>query len=386
METRANHVLIGAFLLASIFAVLGFIAWKSDVTGSGDRQAYVVLLDGPVRGLSTASDVLFNGLRVGKVRALRIWPDDSRKVEAVLWVKPGTPVRTNSTASIVQTGLTALAAVQISPGTPDTALVPGTLEAPFPTIPADPGTRNANLLEAAPELVSNANAAFQRINTLLADNQDSIRNTVSGLEKFATALEASREDFTALVKNARNVSEDLKGELRTGLAQVRQLAETSNAAVARIDALIARNEAAFDKTLANTAAVSETLASKREDIAATISNVKQLSEQVQRVSAKLETTLDQASTMLNGSDNKALFTEVRQTVESFRDLAQKLDTSLTGADGLTNQAKRSLKEFNQFMREGSRAAGSADRTLDTITRNPQSLLFGGKKVPDYTPQ
>ncbi len=382
METRANHVLIGAFVLVSLLASLAFVVWKSDVTGSGDRRGFVILFDGSVRGLNPASDVLFNGLRVGKVRALRIWPQDSRKVEVMIWIKPDTPVRANSQASIVQTGLTAMSAVQISPGTADVALVEGALAYPYSAIAADPGTASASLLEAAPELVSNANAAFQRLNAIIADNQVSIRATVTSVERFATVLDASREDVAAIVRNTRVLSDQLSADW----SQARELIASTNAAVARFDALVARNEKAIDQTLTNSALVSSTLASKSEDMAATLTNLRVLSEQLQQVSGKLDLTLDAASGLLKGTDTASLAGEMRSTVASFRELAGRLDRDLTGADGLTNQTKRSLKEFERFMREGAKAAGSMDRTLETIERNPQSLLFGGKKVPDYIPQ
>jgi phospholipid/cholesterol/gamma-HCH transport system substrate-binding protein len=377
METRANHVMIGLFVLVGMLAALAFVVWKSDAS-SGDRRAFVVLFDGPVRGLGASSDVLFNGLDVGKVRSLRISPTDSRKVEALVWLEPGTPVRTNSHASIVQTGLTGLAAVQISPGTPDAAMVEGAKSAPFPRIDADPATASGSLLEAMPELVANANAAFQRVNTLVADNQDAIRATVTSVERFAKVLDDKRTDIASIIDNAKTFS-DAGNDMKKLLA-------TADAAIARIDGLVARSGPALTSTLDNAALVSATLAERRDDIAATLVQARALSETVQGLSKKLERTLDEASGLMSGTDNRSLAVEIKTTVASFRTLAENLERSLNGADGLTGQGKRSLAAFERFMREGAKAAATADRTMDGFERDPQKLLFGGKKVPEYVPQ
>jgi phospholipid/cholesterol/gamma-HCH transport system substrate-binding protein len=37
------------------------------------------------------------------------------------------------------------------------------------------------------------------------------------------------------------------------------------------------------------------------------------------------------------------------------------------------------------MRDGRRAARSLDRVLEQIEKNPQSFLFGGSTIPEYTP-
>ncbi len=52
METRANHILIGVFVLGLLGLMLGFIYWmKSDASGSAGKSYYVVF-DGSVQGLS----------------------------------------------------------------------------------------------------------------------------------------------------------------------------------------------------------------------------------------------------------------------------------------------------------------------------------------------
>ena len=70
METRANYIVTGAFTLAVIVGVFGFIFWFQNTAGGGERSSYRVEFVGSVSGLRTGSAVLFNGIRVGRVSGL----------------------------------------------------------------------------------------------------------------------------------------------------------------------------------------------------------------------------------------------------------------------------------------------------------------------------
>ena len=74
METRANYVLIGAFTLAVVLGVFGFIYWFQNIGGSGERAFYRVQFEGSVSGLRTGASVLFNGIKVGEVTELKLDP------------------------------------------------------------------------------------------------------------------------------------------------------------------------------------------------------------------------------------------------------------------------------------------------------------------------
>src|SRR3974390_893345 len=93
METRAPFVLIGAFVLAAIVAVFGFVYWLNNSAGLGPRTTYHVQFDGSVPGLLVGAAVLFNGIRVGEVAALSLAPDNPRRVNATIAVVTGTPGR-----------------------------------------------------------------------------------------------------------------------------------------------------------------------------------------------------------------------------------------------------------------------------------------------------
>ncbi len=207
METRANYFIIGVFVLGLLGLLLGFIYWmKSGVTGPAGKN-YQVIFEGSVQGLTESSPVLFNGVRYGAVRSIDLMPEDARKVRVLIAIRDETPVRTNSRARISPQGLAGFVAMEITPGTADAALLQAKQGEQYPVIYADPGS--GSLLSGVSDAASQANALAGRLNALIANNEDSLRHTITNLETF-TAMMAERKDEVAnIVHDVRGVSAHL---------------------------------------------------------------------------------------------------------------------------------------------------------------------------------
>src|SRR5450756_1772621 len=96
METRAPFVVVGAFVLATIVAVFGFVYWLQNTGGLGPRATYHVQFEGSVPGLLVGAAVLFNGIRVGEVSDLGLVPGKPRGVKAAISVAATTPIRADT--------------------------------------------------------------------------------------------------------------------------------------------------------------------------------------------------------------------------------------------------------------------------------------------------
>jgi len=174
METRAPFVLVGAFILAAIGAVFGFVYWLHNTGGLGARTSYNVQFDGSVPGLLVGASVLFNGIRVGEVTSLGLAADNPRRVNAVVSVMPDTPVRADTKVGLDFQGLT---------GVPVVALEGGTQLAtsgPVPTLVAEPG--------AGQSMTQAARDALKRVDAVLAENAEPLRSTIANLKIFSDGL------------------------------------------------------------------------------------------------------------------------------------------------------------------------------------------------------
>jgi phospholipid/cholesterol/gamma-HCH transport system substrate-binding protein len=276
METKANYLMIGGFVLGVVVLAFIFVFWMSNFAGGGKR--YTIVFESSVAGLTTGSSVGFNGIRVGEVQSFALDPQDARKVQVLISVRDDTPIRQNSHATIQSMGLTGGSGIQITPGTPDSEILVATAEDPIPVIQADPGS-GQGVFEAGSAALNNANVFISKLNALLDQNEKAINTTMTNVEQFTTMLAEKKEDI--------------------GLA----------------------------------------------------------------------------------------ITDVKDGAESFKSLSSKLEVSLgNNMDGLTRQARDSLQEFGNFMREGRRTAVSLNRILEKLEADPKGFLLGGNQVPEYTPK
>jgi phospholipid/cholesterol/gamma-HCH transport system substrate-binding protein len=174
METRAPFVVVGAFVLATIVAVFGFVYWLNNSGGLGPRAIYHVQFDGSVPGLLVGAGVLFNGIRVGEVTELALAPDSPRRVNATISVASNTPVRADTKVGVEFQGLT---------GVPVIALEGGMLPAnsgPVPTLIAESG--------AGLSMTQAARDALLRVGTVLSENSEPLKDTIANLKVFSEGL------------------------------------------------------------------------------------------------------------------------------------------------------------------------------------------------------
>src|SRR5512139_1519173 len=185
METRAPYVLIGAFVLAAILAVFGFVYWLNNTGGIGPRTSYHVQFQGPVPGLLVGAGVLFNGIRVGEVTQLALAQDKPRFVNATISVASTTPVRADTKVGLEFQGLT---------GVPVVALEGGVIvvkAGEMPTLVADPG--------AGQSMTQAARDALRRVDSVLEENSGPLKDTIANFRTFSEGLARNTGKLDSIV-------------------------------------------------------------------------------------------------------------------------------------------------------------------------------------------
>lgn len=179
METRAPYAMIGAFVLAIIGAVFGFVYWLHNTGGLGERTVYGIRFENTVSGLLTGAAVLFNGIRVGEVTELRLDPDNPKQVMATIAIIAGTPIRADTEAGLEFQGLTGVPVISLRGGAAGAARLSASNSGP-PTLIADPA--------AGQSMTEAARQALRRLDNVLADNSDSLKSSFANLNTFTGAL------------------------------------------------------------------------------------------------------------------------------------------------------------------------------------------------------
>jgi phospholipid/cholesterol/gamma-HCH transport system substrate-binding protein len=174
METRAPFVVVGAFVLATIVAVFGFVYWLHNTGGLGPRKTYHVQFDGSVPGLLIGAGVLFNGIRVGEVTDLGLAPDSPRRVNATISVATNTPVRADTKVGLDFQGLTGVPVIALEGGTQLSNA------GEVPTLIAEAG--------AGQSMTQAARDALRKVDSVLSENSEPLKDTIANFKIFSEGL------------------------------------------------------------------------------------------------------------------------------------------------------------------------------------------------------
>src|SRR6202051_352023 len=185
METRAPFVVVGAFVLAAIAAVFGFVYWLHNSGGLGPRASYHVQFDGSVPGLLVGAAVLFNGIRVGEVTDLGLAPDNPRRVNATISVSATTPVRSDTRVGLEFQGLTGIPVIALEGGM---QLVNS---GEVPTLIAEPG--------AGQSMTQAARDALRKVDSVLSENSEPLKKTIANLQTFTDGLARNTGKLDSIV-------------------------------------------------------------------------------------------------------------------------------------------------------------------------------------------
>lgn len=326
METRAPHVVIGAFVLVFVAGILGLVIWLAKLEIDSEYDRYRIAFEGAVSGLSVGGDVRFNGILVGRVMSIRIDPDSLQHVEVVIEVQGDTPVRIDTVASLELQGITGVSYVQLSGGSPSAPMLEPGPDGGIPEIESTPSAIQ-QLFAGAPELI---NRVIYLVNefTLLV-NERNRGNIAAVLENLATvsgSVAGRAPEIDRILVNFDRSSE-----------QVRDTLDQVNLLVRRLNAVADSTEA----TLGVARGALTTLDATMEN------DVRLLIGDLRRVSGNLETVTGELATALSNNE---------EAVDVF--LGQ------------------GLVDFTRFVQEARQLVARGTTLVEDLQNNPTRFLFG----------
>jgi phospholipid/cholesterol/gamma-HCH transport system substrate-binding protein len=202
METKANYVAVGAFVLICVVGLVVSILWLAGMQYSQEYSYYQAIFKGPVTGLGKGTVTRYNGIEVGRIKDLVFDPNDPQSVIVTLQVQPNLGIREDSVASIDSQGLTGGSFVEISGGTARSPLLVAKEGQQYPVIRTKPSTF-AQLQQSAPEVVAKLNVAASRLNDLLNDkNRKAIADVLANLDTTTSVIARRSAEIDATIVNA----------------------------------------------------------------------------------------------------------------------------------------------------------------------------------------
>jgi phospholipid/cholesterol/gamma-HCH transport system substrate-binding protein len=242
-------------------------------------------------GIEPGTQVLFGGIDVGKVTAVRPWSSDPTRIEILLEVKENTPLNEKSVAKLGLVSVMSGAALSITTGSNDAKrLLSGS------TIPSQEAASldeitgkmavvadNANglITEVRGELhdiSGNARTLLANLNTVTGQpNQRKIRDVLDNvdamlaterpkIDRLTDQLNALSQHADETIENVNGTVTEVRGPVRQDLAELQNTLLETKQLLANMQVLVKANDYKIDDTIENLRAVSQNLDDLTESV------------------------------------------------------------------------------------------------------------------------
>ena len=317
METRSNHVLVGAVVLILLAMVAIFTVWIARIGGNEERE-YDIFFRQAVDGLAKGSSVTFSGVPSGQVKTISLWKPDPQYVRVRISVNNDTPILRGTTATI-QGSFTGTSTVSLDgaiKGQPPVSCPEENAESVcplgVPVIPTKTGGIGA-ILNSAPQLLERLSTLTERLTGMLSDkNQASIAGILDNTNRLTDALADRGPEIAATLAQTRVAI----AQAGAAAEQIGKLAETTNGVMT-------------------------------QDVKPTLANL-------------------------------------NDTIRSAKQSTDTLNAAIGDArPGLTTFSKQTIPQINQLVRDLRVTAGSLSAISQRVEQGGASSLIGQQKLPEY---
>ena len=343
METRANYLMVGSFVILFSLGLIIFVIWLSKFQQEQGVVRYDIFFQGSVTGLADGSPVRYNGVKVGEVVYIGLDRDNPSRVRALIEVEDITPVRVDTQASLALAGLTGGRYILLSGGTLGSARLEKQEGQKRAIIPSKPSPIEA-LMESAPEVLTSANLLLAQANQLLGDdNRGKVTAILDKFDKLASSLSERRERVGDIIENTALTMENLRDTTGALETMAQSLQQDSQRLVTGADAALSS---------------------------------------IERMAGSIEGTIGNANQRVIG-----LIQDLQKTAAAFSGMAGEFQQlAAENRKPLREFTNNGLYELTTLLTEARSLIVGLNRVTTEVERDPARFLFGNQQQGYETPQ
>ena len=215
METRANYVAVGAFVLVVIFLAFVAVLWLGSSEYGEQAKRYYIFFRGSVAGLNKGSQVQYNGIPVGRAVDIRVDPNNLEQIQVTVEIDTSiVDIKSDAQAFLEANILNGIATIQIRGGTREASALEPEPGHKYPVIKA--GRSELEEVKASlPELVADLKETAHSLNELLdKNNRLAVSDTLQNLRTITGAFVGPAKAVSDVVDNANQAVIELKSFFR----------------------------------------------------------------------------------------------------------------------------------------------------------------------------
>ncbi len=346
----SREVRVGLFLVVAFFILIALFELVGKETIFVRMVEYRTSFKS-IPGLKVGDPVRLAGVDIGTVKEIRVV---GARVEVAMRVKPGSPVKTDSTATIKLTSLLGTNFVDITFGSPTAPIAPdGSLLAS--SEPPDLNVLLARLNDAAGDIQTLA----RQFNEGLGKSMEPIASAFQSMDKIAKKVETGQGTLGKLIND-----DQLYREIQTMAGNLNKVSDQ-----------IARGQGTLGK-LVNDETMYKDLQALTTDLRGSAATFNRMMRDVESGKGTLGKLVKDEGLY---NEARQTLTEARTTLSSFRTMSQKISQGqgtlgrLLNDDTMYNDMKGAMASLSDIMKKVNRGEGTLGKLV-----NDDSLYFTAK--------
>ncbi|MBP7562516.1 MAG: MCE family protein [Candidatus Cloacimonetes bacterium] len=304
MVSKAQKIRLGIFLLTGLICLLALLVLIAGSKMMEKRDRYYILYDNTsVNGLQIGGQVMYNGIRIGRIEDIQIDRKDVTRVIVDFTVRQGTPIKENTEATLVAVGITGLKQIELTGGTNDAKTIePGSYVKPGKSL-------FDNISDKAESIANKVDVVLSNVIEITSkENQNNLKATLANLKKIS-------EEVKQPINNSLTNVESLTYELAKTVMQANQILQ-------RVSEIVENDK--IEKTISNLEKTSSNLSKI---------DTKKIENEFFETSKKLNETVSKANILMNridalvqknSPDINASIETLRETLENLNEFSRQI--------------------------------------------------------------
>jgi phospholipid/cholesterol/gamma-HCH transport system substrate-binding protein len=297
---------VGAFVLACLAVLVFTLIYLFNAHFRGGGVPYRTYLQ-YAGGLEPGGDVLFGGIRAGKITSVRPSPEDPTRIEILLELKAGTPVNEKSVAKLGSLSIMSDPALAISTGSNSAPRLPAGA-----TIPSAEAVSLDDMAAKLATIADNANALIGQVQGELGVISTGAQSLLANLNSITGP--ANQQQIQSLLQQANGLVASERPKIDHMTDQLLALTEHADAMIGKTGPVIDHADGAI------------------QNVNATVSDLR---EPVRGDLTELQNTLTQARSLL-----ASMQVIVRANGDNIDDTMENLRAATDNLDQLTDTLKQ----------------------------------------------
>jgi len=253
-----------------------------------------------------------------------------------------------------------------------------------------------NFLESLSSLSTTVQSVSVRLDGTLTAVEDLVKavdsqkidSILTNVDKVTSDVAASSSGIQAVMENVQRTSrnfEQASSDAQNVLKRADELlASVDTAKVSNTVEDVSAATADARQAISTFRQIADDVGTRRQDIDQAIADFTDMSRKLNVASSRVDGILAKVDGMLGTDDADSLFAKARETLNSFKAVADNLNGRIgPSADNLTRFSNSGLRDLQALISSTRDTVNNLNNTITNFDRDPQRLIFGGENVKQY---